>query len=1245
MKKIFGAIFLVMCLFAVAFSFEKPISGKVFIYSDTALRPAPLPLTVSVYNEYREPLYRSFPGTDSLRAYNNIWITNNSSLAFTNYRLHTLLEGMIDWIDSARLGLGGQPGVDSIAVVNDSTFRYRKNGTFHNVVIRGGVDQNNLTTGTSFNTGTGILTTTRSGLSSLTVDIDGRYVQTILRRSDSVFYTKDGVETFAFKDSTGGGGSLDTAAVSSIIHDSILAHPTLIVDTINYTHSGSELDTLTSATLIGKTIIFAGVHPFTLWLKNSYPPASDEVYVNTATGGIKFGTALQTGQTVTIIYKYLVTSGTPVVEAVQVNGGSLQTGVVPLTIPSQFNPIAGTNMSLSGTYPNITFNALGGSGSPKAGKSIRISGSDTVNNRVDVSDSSYAVLAGVLRGTYDTTTSQNTWAWIANSDHGNINIKDSVVTTGTSVQIFYDSSTYQKVVTFLIVPDETASRIAQSTASFQGKAGALFWSNGGYTAGASVALTSATISFSDIRGLSVQVVWNGSAWVMTNVGQNAINFNSTSPTISYSAGRLRIQNLPFNMKEFPDVMGYAPSGVDSLIGYQPSVEVISSTWVDIYFWDSKNNVKYTAATPPTNFGVYVNFGSTFALCNPLTEDMGFNSNWWVIAVMKKTLSMNWIFALALFGAMLRRKKYLMGLIFLSPLISESQIINRSKSFGNSGTSGIYQYSGTTAQRPTGDFRWWRWNTDSARPEIKINSTTWRGLLFNGEASGGGGGITSLNSLTGATQTFATGTSGTDFGISSSSTTHTFNIPTASASNRGLLSTTDWSAFNGKLSASDTVGKWWGLNGNTLGATKNFGSLDNNHIQFIANGAIVGGLASNGEFRFGTNTDRGAYPVQLNGRTIVFSPAGNAEFQVEDDGANSSNATSVFNISSNSLPNMLLTTPSNVNTLLIRDYGQTTNLFTIGADNNVALTHLLTDNATTGKKWAYGAINTFNPTSGGANRDAFLDSTTVNQTSGANGPYNSFHSILTKTSCANCGGVWIENTDSWFGTTSGRVGIGITRVTAPTAFLHLAASTTSAASLRLPSGTAPSSPNEGDIFNVSSFPKFYNGSATRRFALHNDASPSNGQLPIGNGTDFTLANITSTGGTVTVTNEAGTINIDIPASASSSGNYTATLTNGTNVASSSFLSAHYYRTGSHVTVYIKISIDPTGVGATDLGISLPVASNFTAGGQLIGLGNCTSIAAQAGTLDSDTTNDRANFVYTATDINSQVFYISFSYEIL
>ena len=62
------------------------------------------------------------------------------------------------------------------------------------------------------------------------------------------------------------------------------------------------------------------------------------------------------------------------------------------------------------------------------------------------------------------------------------------------------------------------------------------------------------------------------------------------------------------------------------------------------------------------------------------------------------------------------------------------------------------------------------------------------------------GLTALNGLTAQVQYFQVGTSGTDFNIASATATHTFNLPTASAVNRGALSSADWAIFNGKQNA-------------------------------------------------------------------------------------------------------------------------------------------------------------------------------------------------------------------------------------------------------------------------------------------------------------------------------------------------------------------------------------------------------------------------------------------------------------
>jgi hypothetical protein len=89
-------------------------------------------------------------------------------------------------------------------------------------------------------------------------------------------------------------------------------------------------------------------------------------------------------------------------------------------------------------------------------------------------------------------------------------------------------------------------------------------------------------------------------------------------------------------------------------------------------------------------------------------------------------------------------------------------------------------------------------TDDASAELRrllVDPTT--GRLKVSAIITTGAGITTLNGLSGAIQTFAVGTGGTDFAISSATTIHTFNLPTASATNRGALSSADWTTFNGK----------------------------------------------------------------------------------------------------------------------------------------------------------------------------------------------------------------------------------------------------------------------------------------------------------------------------------------------------------------------------------------------------------------------------------------------------------------
>lgn len=84
----------------------------------------------------------------------------------------------------------------------------------------------------------------------------------------------------------------------------------------------------------------------------------------------------------------------------------------------------------------------------------------------------------------------------------------------------------------------------------------------------------------------------------------------------------------------------------------------------------------------------------------------------------------------------------------------------------------------------------------------------------------GTGMTALNGLSADIQTISTGTTGSDFNVVSSGTDHQFNLPTASATTRGALSSANWTTFNSKQAALVS-----GTNIKTVNSTSLLGSGD------------------------------------------------------------------------------------------------------------------------------------------------------------------------------------------------------------------------------------------------------------------------------------------------------------------------------------------------------------------------------------------------------------------------------------
>jgi hypothetical protein len=109
-----------------------------------------------------------------------------------------------------------------------------------------------------------------------------------------------------------------------------------------------------------------------------------------------------------------------------------------------------------------------------------------------------------------------------------------------------------------------------------------------------------------------------------------------------------------------------------------------------------------------------------------------------------------------------------------------------------------------------------------------------------------------------------------------------------------------------------------------------------------------------------------------------------------------------------------------------------------------------------------------------------------------------------------------------------------------------------------------------------------------------------------------------------------------------GSYTPTLTNVTNLDASTAYQCWYFKVGSKVTFWGKVDVDPTASAATELGISLPVASGFANPQDLVcTVGSGFSMAVQ---ITADVANGRAKLSFAAPSTSNFTIYFHGSYHI-
>lgn len=109
----------------------------------------------------------------------------------------------------------------------------------------------------------------------------------------------------------------------------------------------------------------------------------------------------------------------------------------------------------------------------------------------------------------------------------------------------------------------------------------------------------------------------------------------------------------------------------------------------------------------------------------------------------------------------------------------------------------------------------------------------------------------------------------------------------------------------------------------------------------------------------------------------------------------------------------------------------------------------------------------------------------------------------------------------------------------------------------------------------------------------------------------------------------------------------TRTNVTNVAASTIQDQQWMRIGSIVNVSGRCTIDPTSASiATELGVSLPIASTTSLFAYVSGVAHCSNSVSLGGGCEADISNNRMaiRFINTS-DVASKTWHYIFTYQII